>query len=167
MLYIRQPLEVGLDEGFRFSKSQIAVSRQAVCAHTVNQAKVNPFSKAALVISNALQRNIINSRSRRRMNILPLSKCRQQCFVLADMRQHPQFNLAVIHRKQFFSCRGDKCPTHFAPKVGTDGDVLQVWAVAAQAPGGSPRLVIARMHPPRYWIHQCRQCIDIRPLQFG
>ncbi len=83
------------------------------------------------------------------------------------MGQHPQFDLAVVHRQQLVAFGRNKGPSHLTSGLGANRDILQIGIAAAQTPGAGAGLIVAGMHAPGRRIDQFRQSIDIGTFEFG
>jgi len=101
------------------------------------------------------------------VDVLALAEGFQQGRVLADMGQHTQLDLAVVHRQQVVPFRGDEGPPDLATLLRAHRDVLQVGVVAADAAGDRAGLVEAGVQPAGTGVDQRRQSIDVSALELG
>ena len=86
---------------------------------------------------------------------------------VADVRQKPQLDLAIVRRDQHMAGLGDEGRADLAPFLGAHRDILQVGVVGRQAAGGGGGQGEGGVHPPGAPRDGGDQVVGIGALQLG
>ena len=101
-----------------------------------------------------------------RLDVLSLAEGVDECRVVREVGEDPQFDLAVIRREELPSLLGQEGPAYLTAQLRADRDVLQIGVRTAQAARGGDRLVeSARGCGPVPRIHQFGQGVHVGALE--
>ncbi len=140
---------------------------QAEAGNAVNNAEIDRLGAAAHFGGHVLDRHAENFRRRHGVNIQIVGKGLLQFRDIGDMRQQPQFDLAVIGADQLAALGRDEGLADAAAFFGAHRDVLQIGIGGGQPPGRGRRHGVGGMNPPRLGIDVAGQRVGIGAAQFG
>ena len=100
------------------------------------------------------------------VNVFAAAEGVNQRVFFSKVRQHTKLDLRVVRRDEHEPGIRDERAPDFSPEVGADRNVLQVPVAAAQPAGRGHGLVERRMHARCSRVHELRQGVDVRALQF-
>ena len=103
-------------------------------------------------------------RGRQLMDIVAPAERLCQQGIFREVRQQPQLNLRIIGREQRMSWLSNKRRANFAPQLGADGNILQVWISRREPSRRRAGLVERGVHPLCLRVNQYRQRINISAL---
>jgi len=154
--HTREFLKVFLDEVFGFRQGQVGGARQAEGAHAIDQAEIDGFRMAALLLGHLLDWHTVDRSGGGGVDILPFMESLYHGFILGDMRHDPQFNLGVINCQELFARRGDETLPNAAPKVSSGWDVLQIRILRGDTTCDGACLVKCGVNPTGFGVYLVR-----------
>src|SRR6266481_864823 len=114
------------DELLGFSGFDAQLLREAECGETVNDAKINDLSLAAVVRGDQQRRNAKNLGGCEGMDVVSAAKGFDQQRVFRIVGEQAELNLRVVRGQQDVAGLGGEGSTDLTAKFGANGNVLQV-----------------------------------------
>src|SRR6266436_2649744 len=118
--------DIGADELLGFSGFDAQLLREAECGETVNDAKINDLSLAAVVRGDQQRRNAKNLGGCEGMDVVSAAKGFDQQRVFRIVGEQAELNLRVVRGQQDVAGLGGEGSTDLTAKFGANGNVLQV-----------------------------------------
>ena len=159
--------EILLDIFFGFGQRQFGIAGEAEGAHAINQAEVDGFGEAALVVGDLFDGDVVDGGGGGAVDILIGAEGVEQGGVLADVGQDAQFDLGVVAGEELPAGAGDEAAPDLLADVAADGDVLQVGVAAGEAASDGPGLAEAGMDTAVVRVHHFGQGVDVGAFEFA
>ena len=159
-------VEVGLHILLRLGRTYADILRQRKRRNPVHDAEVDRFGPAAKQMAHLFQWDAEDLGRRHRVEVFSRKERFPHGGVAGDMRQQPQFDLAVVRIDQNLSFRSGKHRPNPGAKLLTDRNVLKVRFCRGKAAGCGHGHLEAGMDSP-IRADYLQQSVGIGTLQFG
>ena len=134
------------------------VPRQAESRHAVEDAEIHHLGVATHVCGNRIQFHPVNGGGRAGVNIDSFLVTFDKGGVAAQVSQHAELNLRVVHRQDdIVRILGNERGTNLFAQIATDRNVLQVGISAGKATRSRTPLDKAGVNPFCFRVHQSRE----------
>ena len=140
-VHVREGLEVAVEDLACLVRRDVEPLTEAVGLHAVREPVVDDLGEPALEVVDLRLVDAEHLRGGDRVDVGASGERVDQTGVLREMGEDAQLDLGVVGGHEAAALVGDERLAHLTPLGGTDGNVLEVGALARDASGGGGDLV--------------------------
>ncbi len=164
---VRKLRFVVVDDRCGFGVGYIESSRQSPGGDAVDDPEVDHLRARALVLGNLVERDVVDLRRDRLVDVLARFERGDERGVLRQMRQDPQLDLRIVSGDQLMMLWSDKRLADLATDLRADRDVLEVRVRRAEPSCGCDGLMEARVDAVGCWVDVVGERLEIGRDQLG
>ena len=165
LLHALVHFEVTVDKALGLPHRDFQVAGEAEGGHAVEHAEVHHLGVAAHVGGHVVKAHAVDGRGGAGVDVDAFLVALDECFVTAQVGEHAEFNLRVVHRENHVvRVLRHECGTDLLAEFATDGDVLQVRIAARKAACRSAPLDKACVDALGVRVHECGEYGNVRTL---